>query len=60
MPANGHTRPTATVREALLFSGEDASTCVYLVADKEAYVETCLRICGLEPYADAIVGSLGN
>ena len=30
------------------------------LSEKEAYVETCLRMCGLEAYADAIVGPLGT
>lgn len=29
------------------------------MAEKEAYVEMCLKMCGLEDYGDAIVGSLG-
>jgi ATP-binding cassette subfamily G (WHITE) protein 2 (SNQ2) len=29
------------------------------MAEKEAYVGECLSMCGLERYADAIVGSLG-
>ena len=29
------------------------------MAEKEAYVEKCLLMCGLEKYADAIVGTLG-
>ena len=29
------------------------------MAEKEAYVEQCLLMCGLEKYADAIVGTLG-
>ena len=51
--------PTATVREALLFSAKMRQPASVPLADKEAYVETCLRMCGLEPYADAMVGSLG-
>ncbi|KAJ7852075.1 hypothetical protein B0H14DRAFT_3085739 [Mycena olivaceomarginata] len=45
--------PTDTVREALLFSAtlrQPASV---------AYVETCLKMCGLEAVADASVGTLG-
>ena len=30
------------------------------MAEKEAYVEICLLMCGLEKYADAIVGTLGS
>lgn len=29
------------------------------LAEKEAYVDECLIMCGLEEYADAIVGTLG-
>ena len=29
------------------------------MAEKEAYVEKCLLMCGLEKYGDAIVGTLG-
>ena len=30
------------------------------MTEKEAYVEKCLLMCGLEMYADAIVGTLGS
>ena len=30
------------------------------MAEKEVYVEICLLMCGLEKYADAIVGTLGS
>ncbi|KII90642.1 hypothetical protein PLICRDRAFT_136999 [Plicaturopsis crispa FD-325 SS-3] len=50
--------PTATVREALLFSAKLRQPADIPVAEKEAYVETCLKMCGLEAYADASVGSL--
>lgn len=50
--------PTATVREALLFSAKMRQPASVPLAEKEAYVETCLRMCGLEAYGDAIVGSL--
>ncbi|KAG1745080.1 ABC-2 type transporter-domain-containing protein [Suillus paluster] len=51
--------PEATVREALLFSANLRQPQSVPLAEKEAYVEKCLRMCGLEEYADAIVGSLG-
>ncbi|KAF8624553.1 hypothetical protein AX15_005817 [Amanita polypyramis BW_CC] len=51
--------PTATVREALLFSAKLRQPSSVPLAEKEAYVETCLKMCGLEDYADAAVGSLG-
>ncbi|KAH8118882.1 ABC-2 type transporter-domain-containing protein [Phellopilus nigrolimitatus] len=51
--------PETTVREALLFSAKLRQPQSVPLAEKEAYVETCLRMCGLEAHADAIVGSLG-
>lgn len=51
--------PEATVREALLFSAKLRQPASVSLAEKEAYVETCLRMCGLEAYGDATVGSLG-
>lgn len=51
--------PTTTVREALLFSAKLRQPPSVPLAEKKAYVETCLRMCGLEAYGDAIVGSLG-
>ncbi|KAF5379148.1 hypothetical protein D9615_006042 [Tricholomella constricta] len=51
--------PTATVREALLFSAKLRQPSSVPLAEKEAYVEKCLRMCGLEAYGDAAVGSLG-
>ncbi|TFK38227.1 pleiotropic drug resistance ABC transporter [Crucibulum laeve] len=51
--------PTDTVREALLFSARMRQPTSVPLAEKEAYVETCLKMCGLEAYADAAVGSLG-
>jgi len=51
--------PSATVREALLFSAKMRQPASVPLAEKEAYVDTCLRMCGLESHADAIIGSLG-
>ncbi|KAG1748265.1 ABC-2 type transporter-domain-containing protein [Suillus paluster] len=51
--------PEATVREALLFSANLRQPQSVPLAEKEAYVDKCLRMCNLEDYADAIVGSLG-
>ncbi|KAK2462635.1 hypothetical protein APHAL10511_005368 [Amanita phalloides] len=51
--------PTSTVREALLFSAKLRQPPSVPLSEKEAYVETCLELCGLEQYADASVGSLG-
>lgn len=51
--------PEATVREALLFSARLRQPAITPDAEKVEWVETCLRMCGLEPFKDAIVGSLG-
>ncbi|KAH0589276.1 hypothetical protein H2248_005039 [Termitomyces sp. 'cryptogamus'] len=51
--------PTATVREALLFSAQLRQPSEVPLAEKMMYVEKCLRMCGLEAYGDATVGSLG-
>ena len=50
---------TSSVREAILFSAVLRQPRDAPMAEKEAYVEKCLLMCGLEKYADAIVGSLG-
>jgi len=50
--------PFSTVREALLFSAKLRQPPSVSVAEKEAYVEKCLEMCGLEAYGDATVGSL--
>lgn len=49
---------SSTVREALLFSAKMRQPPSVPIAEKEAYVEKCLEMCGLEAYADAIVGTL--
>ncbi|EAU85334.2 ABC transporter [Coprinopsis cinerea okayama7 len=49
---------TATVREALLFSAKLRQPASVPLKEKEAYVEQCIKMCGLDEYADAIVGSL--
>ncbi|KAG1821596.1 pleiotropic drug resistance ABC transporter [Suillus subaureus] len=51
--------PEATVREALLFSANLRQPQSVPLAEKKAYVDKCLQMCGLEEYGDAIVGSLG-
>ncbi|THH30475.1 hypothetical protein EUX98_g3698 [Antrodiella citrinella] len=50
--------PRSTVREALLFSAKLRQPANVPLSEKKAYVEECLKMCGLEAYADAIVGSL--
>ena len=51
--------PTSSFREAILFSAVLRQPQDVPLAEKEAYVEKCLLMCGLEKYADAIVGTLG-
>ncbi|CDO77419.1 hypothetical protein BN946_scf184857.g26 [Trametes cinnabarina] len=51
--------PTASVREALLFSACLRQPQSVPYEEKRAYVEKVIKMCGLEAYADAIVGSLG-
>ncbi|KAG2038234.1 hypothetical protein BDR03DRAFT_1045181, partial [Suillus americanus] len=51
--------PEATVHEVLLFSANLCQPQSVPLAEKEAYIDKCLQMCGLEEYADAIVGSLG-
>ncbi|KAF9025650.1 pleiotropic drug resistance ABC transporter [Hymenopellis radicata] len=51
--------PFSTVREALLFSVMLRQPQSVPVSEKQAYVDKCLGMCGLESYADATVGSLG-
>ncbi|KAF7374594.1 Brefeldin A resistance protein [Mycena sanguinolenta] len=51
--------PTDTVREALIFSATLRQPASVPLEEKLAYVETCLKMCGLESVADASVGSLG-
>ncbi|RDX52640.1 pleiotropic drug resistance ABC transporter [Lentinus brumalis] len=52
-------QPNATVREALLFSASLRQPKEVPLEEKKAYVEKVLKMCGLEAYADAVVGSLG-
>ncbi|KIY72686.1 pleiotropic drug resistance ABC transporter [Cylindrobasidium torrendii FP15055 ss-10] len=47
-----------TVREALLFSAKLRQPESVPLAEKEAYVDECMRLCGLEEFTDAIAGSL--
>lgn len=51
--------PQTTVREALLFSARLRQPESVPSAELESYVDKCLIMCGLDNYADAIVGSLG-
>ncbi|KAF9484262.1 pleiotropic drug resistance ABC transporter [Pholiota conissans] len=51
--------PLATVREALIFSARLRQPSSVPTSEKDAYAEKCLKMCGLEQFADAMVGSLG-
>ncbi|KAJ8519083.1 hypothetical protein ONZ45_g3902 [Pleurotus djamor] len=51
--------PTMTVRESLVFSARLRQPASVPTAEKDAYAEKCLKMCGLEEYADAMVGTLG-
>ncbi|KAF8965800.1 ABC-2 type transporter-domain-containing protein [Flammula alnicola] len=48
-----------TVREALIFSARLRQPASVPTSEKDAYAETCLKMCGLEAFGDAMVGSLG-
>ncbi|KAK7045764.1 ATP-binding cassette transporter snq2 [Paramarasmius palmivorus] len=50
--------PEATVHEALMFSAKLRQPYSVPIAEKEAYVEKCLKLCGLEAFRDAAIGSL--
>ncbi|KAL5521040.1 hypothetical protein ACEPAG_8962 [Sanghuangporus baumii] len=47
-----------TVREALRFSAELRQPTTVSRREKRTYVESCLKMCGLEAYADATVCTL--
>ncbi|KXN81251.1 Brefeldin A resistance protein [Leucoagaricus sp. SymC.cos] len=51
--------PTSSVREALRFSARLRQPSSVPVAEKDAYADHVLEMCGLGEFADAIVGSLG-
>ncbi|GLB42433.1 putative ABC transporter superfamily, ABCG family. PDR (TC 3.A.1.205) subfamily protein [Lyophyllum shimeji] len=51
--------PTDTVREALMFSASLRQPTSVPAAEKAEYVEECLKMCGLEAFAEATIGSLG-
>ncbi|KDR66423.1 hypothetical protein GALMADRAFT_80815 [Galerina marginata CBS 339.88] len=50
--------PTTTVREALQFSARLRQPFSVPTSEKDAYAEQCLKLCGLEAFGDAMVGSL--
>ncbi|KAF4607737.1 hypothetical protein EYR40_000072 [Pleurotus pulmonarius] len=51
--------PTTTVREALRFSARLRQPASVSTAEKDEYADKCLKMCGLEEFADAMVGTLG-
>ncbi|PPQ79035.1 hypothetical protein CVT25_002344 [Psilocybe cyanescens] len=51
--------PMTTVREALKLSARLRQPSSVAISEKDAYAEKCLHMCGLEAFADAMVGSLG-
>jgi len=51
--------PTDTVRDALLMSAKLRQPQSVSLKEKKEWVETCLKMCGLEAFAEAAVGSLG-
>ncbi|KAF8905939.1 pleiotropic drug resistance ABC transporter [Gymnopilus junonius] len=51
--------PATTVREALKFSARLRQPASVPIEEKDAYAEKCLKMCGLEAFGDAMVGSLG-
>ncbi|KAM7208258.1 ABC-2 type transporter domain containing protein [Naviculisporaceae sp. PSN 640] len=52
--------PTATVREALVFSAVLRQPRHVPRAEKVAYVEEVIRMLDMDEYADAVIGSAGN
>ncbi|KAF9445670.1 pleiotropic drug resistance ABC transporter [Macrolepiota fuliginosa MF-IS2] len=51
--------PTSSVREALRFSARLRQPSSVPLVEKDAYADRVLEMCGLGPFADAIVGTLG-
>ncbi|KAH9945220.1 pleiotropic drug resistance ABC transporter [Epithele typhae] len=51
--------PASTIREALLFSACLRQPQSVPLKEKQDYAEKVLRLCGLEAYGDAVIGSLG-
>jgi ATP-binding cassette, subfamily G (WHITE), member 2, SNQ2 len=52
--------PTQTVLEALVFSARLRQPRSVPVSEKDEYASRCLKMCGLEEFADAMVYSLGT
>ncbi|KAG8755116.1 hypothetical protein FRC11_006250 [Ceratobasidium sp. 423] len=51
---------STTVREALMFSAQLRQPASVPVEEKRAYVEEVIKMCAMESYADAIVGTVGE
>ncbi|KAG1861109.1 ABC-2 type transporter-domain-containing protein [Suillus subalutaceus] len=51
--------PQATVRETILASAHLRQSEFVPMEEIQAHVDKCLQMCGLEAYANAVVGSLG-
>ncbi|KAG8929231.1 hypothetical protein FRC02_005826 [Tulasnella sp. 418] len=51
---------TATVREALIFSAKLRQPPTVPMAEKEAYVDEVVRLCGLKEFENAIIGQIGE
>ncbi|KAG2356782.1 pleiotropic drug resistance ABC transporter [Suillus spraguei] len=51
--------PQATVRETVLSSAHLRQSEFVPMEEIQSHVDKCLKMCGLEAYADAVVGSLG-
>ncbi|CAE6479396.1 unnamed protein product [Rhizoctonia solani] len=51
---------STTVREALMFSAQLRQPASVSMEEKRAYVEDVIKMCAMESYADAIVGTVGE
>ncbi|CAE6363521.1 unnamed protein product [Rhizoctonia solani] len=51
---------STTVREALMFSAQLRQPASVPMEEKRAYVEEVIKMCAMEAYADAIVGTVGE
>ena len=52
--------PTTTVREALQFSAELRQPASVSKKEKHEYVESVIKVLGMEDFSEAVVGSLGE
>ncbi|KAG9127487.1 hypothetical protein FRC07_013165 [Ceratobasidium sp. 392] len=51
---------STTVREALMFSAELRQPASVPMEEKRAYVEEVIKMCDMDSYADAVVGTVGE